>query len=183
MTLPSDRAQIWHACVDRDETGSRQKKLTNPTPEGFRGYLLMFVGGMSHDSSSAGSKTRGARSKLVGMGPPPINLQFHDFLTSPFHRFLGRVDVLNHFAPVLSVCCPLWVYLVLFHDYGVKVIVAKDHNYLIRHTRHINTASVHTNLLVRQMQMPILERYPSISVSFFRNSIAFVYFSSFAFRF
>ena len=22
------------------------KKLTNPTPEGFRGYLLMFVGGM-----------------------------------------------------------------------------------------------------------------------------------------
>ena len=33
-----------------------QKKLTNPTPEGFRGYLLMsvggmFVGGMWHDSS------------------------------------------------------------------------------------------------------------------------------------
>ena len=42
-TRPSDRAQIWHACVDRDETGSHQKKLTNPTPEGFRGYLLMFV--------------------------------------------------------------------------------------------------------------------------------------------
>ncbi len=24
-TRPSDRAQIWHACVDRDETGSHQK--------------------------------------------------------------------------------------------------------------------------------------------------------------
>ena len=69
-------------------------------------------------------RRRGARSKLVGMGPPPINLLFHDFLTSPFRRFLGRVDVLNHFQPVLSVCCPLWAYLVLFHDYGVKVIVA-----------------------------------------------------------
>ena len=50
------RAQIWHACVDRDETGSQQRKLTNPTPEGFRGCLLMFVGGMFvggmwHDSS------------------------------------------------------------------------------------------------------------------------------------
>ena len=30
-------------CADRDETGSHQKKLTNPTPEGFRG-LFMFVG-------------------------------------------------------------------------------------------------------------------------------------------
>ena len=67
---------------------------------------------------------RGARRKLVGMGPPPINLLFHDFLTSAFRRFLGRVDVLNHFEPALSVCCPLWAYFVLFHDYGVKVIVA-----------------------------------------------------------
>ena len=38
------------------QTGSHQKKLTNPTPEGFRGYSLMFVGGMFvggmwHDSS------------------------------------------------------------------------------------------------------------------------------------
>ena len=40
-TRPSDRAQIWHACVDRDETGSHQKKLTNPTPEGFRGYSAL----------------------------------------------------------------------------------------------------------------------------------------------
>ena len=77
------------------------------------------------DEGSAGSKTRGARSKLVGMGPTPINLILHDFLTSSFRRFLGRVDVLNHFEPALSVCCPLWAYLVLFHDYGVKVIVAK----------------------------------------------------------
>ena len=69
---------------------------------------------------SAGSKTRGARSKLVG-----INLLFHDFVSSPFRRFLGRVDVLNHFEPALSVSCPLWAYLVLFHDYGVKVIVAR----------------------------------------------------------
>ena len=68
---------------------------------------------------------RGARSKLVGMCPPPINLLFHDFLTSPFRRFLGRVDVLNNFEPALSVCCPPWAYLVLFYDYGVKVIVAK----------------------------------------------------------
>ena len=49
-TRPSDRAQTWHACVDRDETGSHQKKLTNPTPEGFRGLFIdvcgMFVGGM-----------------------------------------------------------------------------------------------------------------------------------------
>ena len=44
-TRPSDRAQIWHACADRDETGSHQKKLTNPTPEGFRG-LFIDVGGM-----------------------------------------------------------------------------------------------------------------------------------------
>ncbi len=83
----------------------------------------------SMDTYSAGSKTRGAHSKLVDMGPPPlpppINLVFHDFLTSPFRRFLGKVDVLNHFEPALSVCCPLWAYLVLFHDYGVKVIVAK----------------------------------------------------------
>ena len=42
-TRPSDRAHIWHACADRDETGSHQEKLTNPTPEGFRG-LFMFVG-------------------------------------------------------------------------------------------------------------------------------------------
>ena len=57
------------------------------------------------DVDSAGSKTCGARSKLVGMGPPPINLPFHDFLTSPFRRFLGKVDILNHFEPALSVCC------------------------------------------------------------------------------
>ena len=65
---------------------------------------------------SAGSKTRGARSKLVGMEPPPppINLLFHDFLTSPFRRFLCRVYVLNHFEPALSVCCPIWAYLVLY---------------------------------------------------------------------
>ena len=53
-TRPSDRAQIWHACADRDETGSHQKKLTNPTPEGFRGLFIdvgLFVGGMWHDSS------------------------------------------------------------------------------------------------------------------------------------
>ncbi len=46
-TRPSDRAQIWHACADRDETGSHQKKLTNPTPEGGRG-LLIDVCGMCH---------------------------------------------------------------------------------------------------------------------------------------
>ena len=41
-TWTSDHAEIWHACADGDETGSHQKKLTNPTPEGFRG-LFMFV--------------------------------------------------------------------------------------------------------------------------------------------
>ena len=45
LTQPSDRAQIWHACADRDDTGSHQKKLTNPTPEGFRG-LFIYVCGM-----------------------------------------------------------------------------------------------------------------------------------------
>ena len=43
------------SCADRDETGSDQKKLTNPTPEGFRGLFIdvcgMFVGGLWHDSS------------------------------------------------------------------------------------------------------------------------------------
>ena len=43
-TRPLDRAQIWHACVDRDETGSHQKKLTNPTPEGFRGLFIDVCG-------------------------------------------------------------------------------------------------------------------------------------------
>ena len=32
-TRPSDRAQILHACADRDEIGSQLKKiLTDPTP-------------------------------------------------------------------------------------------------------------------------------------------------------
>ena len=38
--------------ADRDETGSHQKKLTNPTPEGFRGLFIdvcgMFVGCLLH---------------------------------------------------------------------------------------------------------------------------------------
>ena len=72
-------------------------------------------------SVSAGSKTRGARSKLVGMGPH--HLTYHS-MTFSHHlsvvSCLGRVDVLNHFEPALSVCCPLWAYLVLFHDYEVK---------------------------------------------------------------
>ena len=46
-TRSSDRAQIWHACADRDETGSHQKKLTHPTPGGL-GVIyfvaMMFVG-------------------------------------------------------------------------------------------------------------------------------------------
>ena len=33
-----------HACADRDETGSHQKKMAHPTPGGLGGYLLMFVG-------------------------------------------------------------------------------------------------------------------------------------------
>ena len=32
-TRPSDRAQICHACVDRDETGSHQK-IDQPHPRG-----------------------------------------------------------------------------------------------------------------------------------------------------
>ena len=43
-TRPSDRAQIWHACADRDETGSHQQKLTNTTPEGFRGLFIDVCG-------------------------------------------------------------------------------------------------------------------------------------------
>ena len=34
-TRPSDRAQIWHACADR--YSHLKKKLTHPTPGGFRG--------------------------------------------------------------------------------------------------------------------------------------------------
>ena len=41
-TRPSDRAQIWHACADRDEIGSHQKKLTHPTPGGFRGLSIVW---------------------------------------------------------------------------------------------------------------------------------------------
>ena len=33
-TRPSDRAQIWHACADRDETGSHQKKIDQPHSRG-----------------------------------------------------------------------------------------------------------------------------------------------------
>ena len=44
-TRPSDRTQIWHACADRDETGSHQKKnLTQPTPGGFTGLSIDVCG-------------------------------------------------------------------------------------------------------------------------------------------
>ena len=44
-TRPSDRAQIWHACADRDETGSHPKKNYPTHPKGvIGGYLMMFVG-------------------------------------------------------------------------------------------------------------------------------------------
>ena len=43
-TRPSDRAQIWHACADRDETGSHQNKFTHPTPGGFRGLYIDVCG-------------------------------------------------------------------------------------------------------------------------------------------
>ena len=89
----------------------RQRKGIQILNQKFTQYPAIHT---NYIISSAGSKTRGARSKLVGMGPPPINLLFHEFLTSPLRRFLGRVDVLNHFEPALSVCCPLWAYLVLF---------------------------------------------------------------------
>ena len=57
QTRPSDLAQIWHACADRDETGSHQNNLPTPPQRGLGGYLLMFVacgmfvGGLWHDSS------------------------------------------------------------------------------------------------------------------------------------
>ena len=77
---------------------SPKRFLTSGTPH------LTFVFDVSGSGlGNAGFKTRGARSKLVGMGPPPINLLFHEFVTSPSRRFLGRVDVLNHFEPALSV--------------------------------------------------------------------------------
>ena len=45
-TRPSDREQIWHACADRDETGSHLNKIypPHPTPpqEGLGGYLLFI---------------------------------------------------------------------------------------------------------------------------------------------
>ena len=33
-TRPSDRDQIWHACADRDETGSHLNKIDPPHPRG-----------------------------------------------------------------------------------------------------------------------------------------------------
>ena len=39
-TRPSDRDQIWHACADRDDTGSHLKKLPTPPQGGLGGYLL-----------------------------------------------------------------------------------------------------------------------------------------------
>ena len=46
-----------------------QRKMTNPTPEGFRGYLLMFaggmfVGGMWHDSSRLCSRPHSHESVI-----------------------------------------------------------------------------------------------------------------------
>ena len=38
-TQTSDRDQIWHACADRDETGSHLKKIP-PIPEGARGLSI-----------------------------------------------------------------------------------------------------------------------------------------------
>ena len=42
-TRSSDRAQIWHACADIDETGSYQNNLTHPTPGGFRGLSIVWL--------------------------------------------------------------------------------------------------------------------------------------------
>ncbi len=60
------------------------------------------------------------KSLKVEMSARPSAGTYYSMTFSPFRRFMGRVDVLNHFEPALSVCCPLWAYLVLFHDYGVK---------------------------------------------------------------
>ena len=38
-TRPSDRTQIWHACADRHS--HLKKKLTHPTPGGFRGLSIV----------------------------------------------------------------------------------------------------------------------------------------------
>ena len=38
-TRPSDRTQIWHACADR--YSHLKKKLTHPTPGGFRGLSIV----------------------------------------------------------------------------------------------------------------------------------------------
>ena len=37
--VTSDRAQIWHACADR--YSRLKKKLTHPTPGGFRGLSIV----------------------------------------------------------------------------------------------------------------------------------------------
>ena len=46
-TRTSDRAQIWHARADGDETGSHQKKIV-PTPpqRGLGGYLCLWHVGL-----------------------------------------------------------------------------------------------------------------------------------------
>ena len=43
-TTVGPRPNVAHICADRDETGSHQKKLTNPTPEGFRGLFIDVCG-------------------------------------------------------------------------------------------------------------------------------------------
>ena len=73
----------------------------------WKGRLLSA--GRGRPGSSAGSNRAGPVANWWAWPPPPpINLLFHDFLTLPFRRVLGRVEVLNHFETALSVCCPLW---------------------------------------------------------------------------
>ena len=55
-TRTSDRAQIWHACADGDETGSHQKNWPTPPQRGLGGYLCLWHVGLWdvcgwHDSS------------------------------------------------------------------------------------------------------------------------------------
>ena len=44
-TRPSDRAQIWHACADRDETGSHLKQSWPTPPHSDRNPFVSKAGG------------------------------------------------------------------------------------------------------------------------------------------
>ena len=88
-TRTSDRAQIWHACADRDETGSHQKnKLTHPTPGRFRGLSIDVCGCVCDDVCLFGG---GCQLRLTYLFRRPVTLD----RTQIWHACADRYSHLN----------------------------------------------------------------------------------------